>query len=848
MKRRTARLMHSQTWMLWLLLGSVALGGIESCSTTEAEPSADPARGLRVNVRGRLVMPATAGAPARPDAGAQDAVDDFSAVTVQVFRVGKAGAKAAHTEKAKANAQGQFELAGVPLKPWEDTYEISIDDPSARYQSRSLALFVLAGDTVDYGNIEMTRMQGEARTEVSGIVMGAAAGNVLAGTKVSLVADTDSPVASAVTEKDGTFRLEAVEVRGYRMKLDIAGYVTEERSVSLNASAQTALGHLFMAPERQGLDLSFVLTGARNKTCEESFEKSRSKGATGKPGFSHLRIPPKNFNINSAYGYEVKRWGSSGIMAPAGFGYGTPFWPPFFGARATGDATGSTIAAYTFFGMNHDAATGIEKYEVNGRMVAESSIINFEERRVETTIVQQISPLESYPTQLAYYYERSGGQKRYPMGTMLYSVETECLPEAEVAVYREKESLGRFRATTSEARQIGEFTEWSPVLIEYGYTTSNPTKDDDLYIDVIPVSAIDITQEAEPQAYVRPSGHPNPKQGWKTPPVDLTLSTGGESQAYFAGKDASGKPGIWVLTGTPRLVSAAQDSQVGAGVEFLAMTSVRRSAKFDSLLIAYQDQGAFKIREGRFDDAKAPGDYTYSGAKPVSIGVVQGATIIGTVAGLTLCDACNVDAPAVQKWLINLITSAPATVTTHVRQYADQSGNAVVILGTEGKGAWYAAAAPPWGGWKSIEHARLGSTASVVNVIDYDNTLYIATAKDGVFYGLDSGRMTGAITIDSDGKMLPSQVLSAEEGKTVSLEIRGLAVFDDRLYIGTNAGIWQYDRKKTLDCGTPPSDACIAAGLRQMTGFPSIAVNSLVNAAGALYVSTNRGLFEISSP
>jgi hypothetical protein len=780
-----------------------------------------------VAVRGHLVPSAT----------------DFVAVTAVVQRVAKDGTRVDHTGRVGVDAEARFLLPAVPLKPWEDTYELRIEDPSGTYQTRSFALFALAGDAVDYGDIQMTRVAGDSLTVVRGNVLSAMNGTALSGVSVTL--DGEGATTTTTTDAMGAFSFDAVRIGARKLTLDGTqhGYVLESRDLSLAASPENMLDRSFLVPRSTNLDVTLIFSTPSSTACRAVFVgKNNHPGKL--PAYSHLSTPTSTFDINHAYGYQRERWDSSGLTLPAGFGFGTSFWPPFLSALG-----GAKLAPQDrfLFGMTHDATTTIETYDVAGTSVVEGKFFGYDDQWLETMVVRQASFLATVPTKLAYYYVLTDGTRHYPVGTLLYSVWTECFDKGEVRVYRKEERIARFALPAKESsQQVGEFTEWAPVVIEYGYTTANPTGNSDIYLDVLPLTALDLTHGAEPQAYERRAGTDQPGQGWSHPPASLSLGAKGASQSYFVGVDSQSTTGVWYLDASKRILQAAQDT-VSSGIEILAVGTINRSRTFDPPMFAYRSQGALYYREGRFDDSFAVGSSSFTCGVPTTLGTVSGLVLVGTTTGLAYPD-CHTSTTLTSSapWLDDLVRRTPTASISYIGEQIDAQGHTVVLLGTANGSLWTARSGVSGTGWALVK--GITSTAAVVGAVDYDATAFVATARDGLYFGLDSGRMVGAIPVGTGPGMFPRRVYSDEVGSEVDLELKSLAVYADRLYVGTNAGIWEYDRRRTLECGRPPSAACLEQALRRLRGVPAIAFPGLVSGVGRFYGLSGKGLFEIVAP
>lgn len=826
------------------------------CSTDDkADAFSAPSAGLRVDVRGHLVLTnSTTTSVASASSSVTSTVAAFSGVSAQVFRVSKSGSSTAHTAKADVDANDKFVLPAVPIKPWEDTYELRISDATGRFQTRSLALFALAGDEVNYGDIQMTAIVGDSLTEVLGSVAGALGGEALSGVSVTLVdlADESNVISQGTTGSNGSFRFESIKVGSYKLKLNGAavksgaapeGYLIADREIPLSATPQNLLGRFLLVPTMGPEDLSIVLSVPADPTCAGQNFDLKVPGTNVGRGYTRLSIASGDIDINHAFGYKGKRWEDIGLSNPAGFGVATPFWPAVIGARSAGESMGTAGRPWFYVPLSaSQKAPATYTTTENGKVVTviEGTIVEFEDnhQRVETIVMHRGNLMSSYPKDLAYYYNYKGGGERYPVGTILHAVSAAC--SGEIDVYREKKQVGHFAMPVQDAaQQRGEITDWAPVLIEYGFTSANPTSTDSVYFELLPLTTIDLTTGNEPQAYERRGGATDPKEAWKTPPAALLMGAGGNNQIFLAGTDTAKKSGVWHIDASKRTMTTGQDSKVPDDMEFIAMASVARGAHFDSPIFLYKSQSAYNVRADRFDDPNGK-TTAFTCGQPVSLGVVAGTPLVGTTTGLSFFD-CAVASATSTYWLVNLVATAPSTAISFISEYVSPDASAFIILGARDGSVYFAEELvfpPKW--------TKLGvtSTSPIVSSVGYNDTVYLATANQGIYkFDRQHSMFEAAVLVgDVDGK-LPTKETSAQTGKKEDVVVRNVVAFSGKLYIGTTVGIWEFDASK-CDLG---KTSCKQA-LRHLRGFPSIEVSMLATGVNRFYALTQKGLFEILAP
>ncbi len=847
------------------LLGRFTLGlcaSLLSCESGELAPATEDRAAVVVDITGTLTETAD------PE---QTTLDDIS---VGLFVTSAEGERQAIAEPVMPDSAGSFELQDIELRPWEETYELVISDAGAIYRERSLAVFALAAGTLDYGEIGLTRIDSGSFTQVRGLVRDASSGVPIEGAQVKLF-DEREQVARTTTNSDGEFSVEGVLVQAYRLEIlanEVRtaaapnGYIPDNVDVPLAATADNNLGSLFVAPKRLDDELILVFSGPKTvaddgRSSQRCLERLPGPSPDAEfRGASHLFLPPDTLDVNGAYGLRKKRWGPEGLTHPDGFGFGTQFWPVFLGLRS-GTSSSSSVVVPVGQAYEPTEEGGIRYGQEQrrtrdaGETFVHAKVFDFDDVRIETMTVLQRNPMASGPESLSYYYV-DGDEQRYPVGVGLFSANVTCFETAELKVYQGDGLVGRFElAKSSEVRQLGELTEWAPMLLEYGFTHHFPEDEDDppkpedaIYFNVIPFSALDLTADSPLQAYEQPGGIQGVGQevdGWDPVPDSLFAAASGREHAVFLGQ-SDGNAGMWVLDASSGPVRtdthvAGSSSLLPAATKVLATTLSTFGQGAEVGAVAVREDAETSIVQWLPEEQVFP----FECGEPLSLGYVGGMLLVGTEQGATTVDCGQQDEFGTDgngnvgaTWVLDVVAAddAPRAPITLIREHENESGFLELMLGTRGSGLWLGN--PGNQGWRPVE--GIDGDATVTDVAVLGDELFISTTT--ALYEFVAGN--ARLLADASDEQFPKPSNPNDGGGTY--ELRAVTAFRGRLYLGTNGGIIEYDIGRRAACERDPaSPLCAGSGATMMLGFPVVGVNAFATLAGRLYALTNRGLFEL---
>lgn len=855
-------------WLLLALSCAAAAPGVFSCDSGQLEEGQD-ATGVVVTVTAHVVP-----------SGAEAELESRAQIGAQIFVTSEAGERQAVSERAELDKHGKFALEQVSLRPWDETYELVIADAAGVYRERAMAVFALTAGTLDYGEIELGLVESGSRTQVRGTVLDASTGLSVAAAAVGLVAEGGQLMGETTTDAAGEFTVENVLAQSYRLEVraegvrsDSApeGYVPDAFEVPLVSSADNNLGTLLLAAKRPANELTLVFIGDKGTTSdgsssEQCLAKQPNPMHSDVVGIGHLFPIPPQADVNGAYGVQVERWGSEGLTRPDGFGFGTEFWPVFLGLRSGSGGVVVAPVGQSYATVEQDGARFGQELRLNaaGEVLVDARVFDFEAEHVETMALKQSNPLDAPPSDLGYYY-RAAGQRHFPVGVGLFSASVRCFESSELKVFQGGAQVARFELSTStEVRQLGELTEWAPVLIEYGFTepfttpiegetesTEPPAPSavsDALYFNVLPFAAVDLTRTTTLQAYEQARGvrgYGPELTGFDPAPSALQRGSAASEHALFMG-DVGGKAGVWVLdgsTGPMRTEShvAGSSEQLAKGSEVLAVNVAEFSQGSELAVVATRDADGVTVREwigGRRS-------FSFDCGTPMTLGYVAGQLLVGSDSGLWLPASCGESAGPGQAsaeraaWVANLVQEAPfeERPITLIREAEDARGYTIVLIGTRGDGLWLGDPGAD-AHWQRVE--GIDEDADVVAAAAYDSQLYVLTSL-GLF--LVDG--VSATKVASAGAFALANDAGGAETTEV-FELTSLAALNERLYIGTSAGVREYDARQQRACALDPtSTLCGGDALQFSAGVPPVKVNDLVSIAGRLYALTDLGLFEL---
>jgi hypothetical protein len=849
------------------LLVVCALSSALACDKGELDQTEEPA-GIQVRVTGHVV-----------EAGAtSSALSDQAEIEASVFRTSGDGDRQSAAGPSKLDKDGKFSLAKLSVEPWNETYELVISDAAGVYRERTLALFALSAGTLDYGEIALTRLETEARTQVRGRTVDAATGLPVADALVSFYGSALEPVGNTRTDQDGDFTLEGLPVQGYHLEIagdDIKndsapeGYVKGSFEAPLSAGTDNNLGNLVLAPKREANELTLVFVGPVGTASDGSPTASclkRQPNPHKSPivGITHYFPVPASIDINGAFGLQYERWGSEGLTRPDGFGFGTEFWPVFLGLRS--GSTGVTVVpvGQGYELVEQDGARFGEETRTNaaGEVVIDARVFDFDDAHVEVMTFPRVSPLDNPPRDLGYYY-RVGGQRRFPVGVGLFSANVQCFESSSLDVYQGDSRLGHFElATSTELAQIGELTEWAPVMIETGFSDpfsgaepgpvdgGVPTLNDTVYLGVLPFGAVDLNRTTHLQAYEQPAGVRSlgdQFRGWDPAPTELLHAKAASQHALFIGRYAD-TWGAWMLDGSSGPVRtethlAGKSDRLAKGDVPLAIDVAEFSRGSEFAMVAVENSsGEIDINQwvgGQYSQA-------FECGKPLTLGYVAGQLLVGSKQGLALPECSSTSEVPTQpaastRWVRDLVLDSPfdGVPVVAVREIRNEQGLPAMLIGTTGSGLWIGdpGADEPW---QRVD--GISEKAAVVAATTTSDALYVLTTN--ALLKLNS---TKAEVIANDADADFGTV--AGDDPDAAVQLTSLAAFRDRVYVGTSQGVLEYDPQRVSACDADAGlDACGLGPLAPTGGLPEIAINDLVSFAGRFYALTGRGLFELLAP
>ena len=381
---------------------------------------------------------------------------------------------------ATSAADGTFVFAtSISLDVDSYQYYLYLSDPGQAYfDNDSTVIYAMRNSSLSYANLKMAAKAPASYTVVSGTVVDLLEGTAVAGLTVTLTnANDGSSVFTAITDDAGAFSVDKVPVAVYDLNLDGSGlspaYIEESNEVILDNEPANALGDILVSPAFAGDDLRIVLSWTDPNLNLDSFLTMPAEGFD----FNHLgrtqvELPSSLFSVNDAFR----------------FAEGTGYWPASMG--------GDDSKRIKVFPRPPSALTHVVDPLGTPRTVAELNADSSDGSAPEVLTLYKTSPLAGYPGHLAYYHYFQKGltyYDYYPVGMAVYSVVCTTAEGslyasgATVKVYQGTTFLGKFTAADLHI-DAGESNRryWPVLQVEIGFTTPDPTSDDDVYFRVVP--------------------------------------------------------------------------------------------------------------------------------------------------------------------------------------------------------------------------------------------------------------------------------------------------------------------------------------------------------------------------
>ena len=382
---------------------------------------------------------------------------------------------------ATAGTDGAFSFAeSLSLDVDSYQYFLYISDPTSKYYDNgSMSVYAMRDSALSYPAMRLVSKATTTYTVVSGTVKDILDGTAVAGLTVKLYRKGETVAAfTATTATAGTFSVANVPSSVYSLELDGSGlataYIKEASDIVLANALTNPLGDLLVSKASTGDDLRIVLAWTDSSLdLDSSFSLPKAGFDFNHLGTRQVKLPSSIISVNSAFK----------------FAEGTAYWPENMGGAD--DATYRT-------GVNKARLT----HSVSSRTVATLDADSTNGAKPEVTTIFKTSPMSSYPSYLAYYYDfsRAGvNYSYYPIGMGVYNVICSTTggsiydSGATVKVYQGSSYLGKF-TVADLAIDAGESNRryWPVLQIEIGFrfpsstTPTWPVTDSQLYYRVVP--------------------------------------------------------------------------------------------------------------------------------------------------------------------------------------------------------------------------------------------------------------------------------------------------------------------------------------------------------------------------
>lgn len=375
---------------------------------------------------------------------------------------------------ATSGEDGSFAFES-PIELNVDTtlYYLELSHPDGTWHTNDYTpIYAMRDGVLDYDNLLLVPLAPQSYTVVSASIKDLLSGSPVSGLIVRIEGAAEAELWSGTSGDDGSVSIPNVPVGIWTLSLDGSNldpaYIVETREIVLENSANNALGDLRVSPASDSDDLRIVLSWT-----------NRDLDLNG-----YLSIPNQEFDFNHLGTKRVELPSSAFTVNPAfNFASGTSYWPDDMGGDDSMRVLVGPENAYTTWPESGDTVADLDNYSDDGSIP-------------EIITLYRRSPMQSMPSNLAYYYSASVDgiiTNRYPVGMGVYQVI--CRTEggsiydsgATVKVYQGDRFIGQFTAADLEIDANESNRRYWPVLqVETGFASPNPATDSELYFRVVP--------------------------------------------------------------------------------------------------------------------------------------------------------------------------------------------------------------------------------------------------------------------------------------------------------------------------------------------------------------------------
>ena len=789
----------------------------------------------------------------------------------------------------ETRADGTFgPSAAETIQPEDVRYFLRVTDADENYEDNAATVvFAIVNSDLHFDDLHMRPRDVRPRTVFVGTVQNARTDTPLAGVEIALQRRGEAtPAYTTTSDAQGRYSIDDVVLGAFKIVytgdsvVDAdapEGYVGEDETVTLDETPIYDNEITRLMPKAENDDLSILLDWDYESPEDAPFFQPFDLDAT----ISMQSMGDGTTVVNHLFGRSVDLGSladpdptvDGALMAqdfsvsPAsGFGAGTSYWPGFLGGDDAGRVTLSASFPVVMAGA---------------RPLAELQRTSTDGTSPETMTMAQIQPYPTPPTGLAYNYlygDDEAPNRHFPTGVAAFTVqlntdasvragEADTRPlgddifrsEAAVKVYVGTHFIGRFDIGTTVIPP-GEQNKrsWTPFLVEYGFTDANPTRDDQVYFRVVPLSAG--KQRVERRRWMLEDTTAT-AAGIKVPEAYLVtgerLNVAGRVTDALAERplaEGGGGPfGLFFLVRPPGFT---------APLWLRSRTDTVPPARRFNSLGALDAQVFFSTTEAGVDQFSATGGEPVDCPAVHQMRAVQGELLLATDRGLRSA----VDCAALDRPLLGGAPATPATLATALHRFADGPR---MVLGTDGAGLYTSPLPHPplvptaqWtrgapggdtlisaGGRELPAHAP-PADARVTALADLDGTLLVGSADGlGLFA---SQRLTdgapedsasdGGQVVDwwrplnagapgvSAGEGFPTQLPGPDGGAPTPVTIRDITPYRGHVLISTDHGLIDWNPASGRDAGTFE------------VVQPAIGVNGAAVLGSTVYVLTEAGM------